>query len=232
MEIKTTSKWRFPLGTFKIMAITFENHVFNIILYYIFLFHVNPTHTRTSRNRHALVSACQKYCKKSMSTSSKFINLAERILKKQKVSNYSCNWWMWVPCSAQQAQRLDSQILRHSYILFGRGLEHPDHQEALKTRRGPKSMHRASLRSRFQMWSCSATPWFAGISTKPCSFWARIGAPGPPRCPWKTVRTIITAPRESKNPISNESIGWPRSLANQCLWGRHRLWMLERVAPS
>ena len=36
------------------------------------------------------------------------------------------------------------------------------------------------------------TPWFADISTKPRPFWARIGAPGPPRCSWEmTVPKLL-----------------------------------------
>ena len=57
---------------------------------------------------------------------------------------------MWASCSAQQARTINSRISRQTFTLLGRGLVRWDRADALERWPEPKSIRRASLRSRFR----------------------------------------------------------------------------------
>ena len=128
------------------------------------------------------------------------LNLPERTLtdseKDQSMPGIASNRRMWASCSAQQARRLDSRISRCLWETAG--------TEIALTCDSETPISNLSI----LLGESGATPWLADISTKPLPFGApaRIGVPGPPRCPWETAWAEIAAPCESAKPISNVSI--------------------------
>ena len=52
-----------------------------------------------------------------------------------------------------------SRLSRQNHALFGRGLVRRDHLDFLERRQGPKSLRRASPRSRFRMWVFCSLHW-------------------------------------------------------------------------
>ena len=186
------------LGTFE----NHGNHVWSRLKITSPTWQYFPVSCKSNPYQNTRKSAMQfvlKFVKNQCQRHPRVINLPESTLKNLKGSNYACTRRMWESCSAQQVRPLDLRISQQrlqSHIRFWRKIVRRDRQDALKRRRGPKSLRRARRRSWFRMLaSCSeseeATPWFAIISTMPRRFRARIGAQGPPRCPWKMARSEI-----------------------------------------